>query len=154
MPVRQPLPRVEPVTALRPATYAGVVAALVSIAAAVVIRLSPSLESAAAVVHLALTTLLYATAGALATRLGADGWRGGMFAGLLDAVVGHTIAYLIAAPPDASRMTFPAGVPVTAETVSRMQAWGAVVGAGAAVVIAMLAGAAGGWYVRRRLHAR
>jgi hypothetical protein len=136
-------------TALRPAAYAGAAAALVSVAAAVVIRASPATETLVAIAHLGLTTLFYATAGALAARLGADGWRSGLFAGLVDGVVGHTLAYLIAAPPDPAKITLPAGISQTAENFARMQAWGAVVGAVSTVIIAIGAGAIGAQYMRR-----
>ncbi len=136
-------------TALRPAAYAGAVAAVVSVLAAIVIRTSPTLESVTAVAHLALTALFYATAGALAARLGADGWRAGVFAGLVDALVGHTIAYFIAAPPDPARITLPTGISQTAENLARAQTWGAIVGAVSTVIIAAGAGAVGAWYMRR-----
>lgn len=136
-------------TALRAAAYAGAAAALVSIVSALVIRSTPTLESVAAIVHLALTVLFYTTAGALAARFGADGWRAGMFAGLVDALVGHTVAYLIATPPDPARTTLPAAVSQTAENLARMQAWGAVIGAVSTVVIAIGAGALGAFLMRR-----
>ena len=137
-------------TALRPATYAGVAAAVVSIAAMLVIRLVPSAESIVSVVHLLVNVLLFATAGALASQLGVAGWRAGLFAGLLDAMVGHTVAFLLAPPPDASKMSAPPGEVLTPELIASMHAWGAVLGAVVAVLIAIAAGAVGGWYARRR----
>jgi len=141
-------------TALRPATYAGVAAAVVSIVAMIVIRLVPSAESFVSVVHLLVNVLLFATAGALAARLGVAGWRAGLFAGLLDAIIGHTIAFLLAPPPDASKMTAPPGQVLTPELLASMHVWGAVLGAVFAVLIAIAAGAAGGWYAQRTRSAR
>ncbi len=144
------IPRLAPATPLRPATYAGIAAAIVSVAAAIVIRVSPALEGVAATTHMVLTVLFYATGGALAARLGADGWRAGVFAGLLDALIGHAIAFFIAAPPAASRMSIPKGVEVTPELLGGMQLWGAVLGAVMAIILAAAAGAAGGWYTKRK----
>ena len=141
-------------TALRPATYAGVAAAVVSIVAMIVIRLVPLAESFVSVVHLLVNVLLFATAGALAARLGVAGWRAGLFAGLLDAIIGHTIAFLLAPPPDASKMTAPPGQVLTPELLDSMHVWGAVLGAVVAVLIAIAAGAVGGRYARRRRAAR
>lgn len=150
-----PLARSRPgSTALRPATYAGVAAALVSITAMIVIRLVPAVESVISVVHLLVDVLLFATAGALAATLGVAGWRAGLFAGLLDAIVGHTIAFMLASPPDASKVTAPPGRVLTPELLASMHVWGAVLGAITAILIAMAAGAVGGWYARRRLSAR
>ena len=143
----QPLARATP---LRPATYAGIAAATVSVAAAVAIRIVPTWESLVVGVHFALTVLLYATGGALAARLGGDGWRAGLFAGLLDALIGHTIAFVLAAPLDPARVSLPRGVTTSPQLMASMQVWGAVLGASVAVVIAIGAGAAGGWYAKRR----
>ncbi len=140
-------------TALRPAVYAGIAAAVASIGAAVVIRLVPSLTSAATVVHFLTTFTLFTAAGALASRLGAAGWRAGIFAGLLDALIGHPIAFLLSSPPDASQVVLPQGVELTPELLATMHVWGAVFGAAVAVVIAMVAGAIGGWYARRTTRA-
>ena len=137
-------------SALRPATYAGIAAAVVSIVAMIAIRQVPSAESAVTAVHLLVNVLLFATAGALAATLGVAGWRAGVFAGLLDAIIGHTIAFLIAPVPDASKMTAPPGQVLTPELVASMHVWGAVIGAVGAVLIAIVAGAAGGWYAQRR----
>jgi len=142
-------PSLHGATPLRPAAYAGIAAAFVSIAAAIVIRVMPSFETVVVSLHLALTTLLYVTGGALATRLGGQGWRAGLFAGLLDALIGHTIAFFVAAPPDASRMTLPRGVVPTPHVLAQLQLWGAVVGAGGAILLAVAAGAFGAWYARR-----
>lgn len=139
-------------TPLRPATYAGLAAALVSIIAAVVIRLAPSLEGPATAAHLLLTGALYVMGGALAARLGADGWRAGLFAGLLDALIGHAIAFFIAAPPDPSRITLPTGVEPTPQVLGSLQLWGALLGAATAIAIATACGAAGGWYAKRTLN--
>ncbi len=136
-------------TALRPAAYAGAAAALVSVLAAIAIRTVPTLETVMALAHLVLTALFYATAGALAARLGAAGWRAGLFAGLVDALVGHTLAYVIAAPPDPARISLPAGISQTSENLARAQSWGAIVGAVSTVIIAAGAGALGAWYMRR-----
>lgn len=138
-------------SALRPATYAGLAASLLSVAAALSIRLAPSLEGVAATAHLAGTGLLYLTAGALVTRMGADGWRGGLFAGLVDALVGHPLAYALARAPDPSKITLPPGVPPTPEAYATAQQLGAVAGAGGAILIALALGALGGWYARRTL---
>ena len=146
---RPHLPALARSTPLRPATYAGLAAAFVSIAAAVVIRLSPSLEAPVAVVHLLLTGVFYVMGGALAARLNGDGWRAGLFAGLLDALIGHTIAFLIAAPPDASRISLPSGVEPTPQLLGSMQLWGALLGAVMTIAIATACGAAGGWYAKR-----
>jgi len=151
IPLAQPRPRS---TALRPATYAGVAAAVVSIVAMSVIRLVPAAESVVSVVHLLVNVILFATAGALAARLGVAGWRAGLFAGLLDALVGHTVAFLISQPPDASTVTVPPGTEVTPQMIAMMHVWGAVSGAIVAVLIAIAAGAAGGWYAKRRRAAR
>ncbi len=136
-------------TALRPATYAGIAAAGVSIVAMCAIRTVPSAESVITVVHLLVNVLLFATAGALAARFGGAGWRAGLFAGLLDAIIGHTGAFLLSSPPDASKVTVPAGRVLTPELLASMHVWGAVLGAVVAVLIAIVAGAAGGWYARR-----
>ncbi len=141
-------------TPLRPATYAGLAAAIVSIAAMIVIRVAPAAESVATILHLLVNVLLFATAGALAARLGGAGWRAGLFAGLLDAIVGHTIAFLISQPPDASKVTVPLGTAVTPQMIAMLHLWGAVSGALVAVLIAIAAGAAGGWYAGRRRAAR
>jgi len=141
-------------SALRPATYAGVAAAIVSIVAMIVIRLVPSAESVVSVVHLLVNVLLFATAGALAARFGIAGWRAGLFAGLLDAIIGHTVAFLLSSPPDASNVTAPPGRVLTPELLASMHVWGAVTGAVVAVLIAIIAGAAGGWYARRGRGAR
>lgn len=114
----------------------------------------PAAESLASVIHLLVNVLLFATAGALAATLGVAGWRAGLFAGLLDAIVGRTIAFLLAPPPDAAKMTAPPGQVLTPELLASMHVWGAVVGAIAAVLIAIAAGAAGGWYARRTHIAR
>jgi hypothetical protein len=143
------LPSPAGATALRPATYAGIAAAAASIGAAVCIRLAPGLTAVVTGVHFVLTLAVFAMGGALAARLGAAGWRAGMFAGLLDALVGHPIAFLLSSPPEASVVTLPAGVEATPELLASLHLWGAVVGAGAAVVIAIVAGAVGGWYARR-----
>lgn len=148
MPAPTP-PSLQGATALRPATYAGLAAAAVSIGAAVVIRLVPSLTSVVTGVHFLTTLTLFAMGGALAARLGAAGWRAGLFAGLLDALVGHAGAFLLSSPPDASQVTPPPGTDVTPELLASLHLWGAVFGAAGAVVIAMVAGAAGGWYARR-----
>ena len=142
-------PSLPSATPLRPATYAGLAAAFVSIAAAVAIRLSPNLETPVASAHLLLTGTFYLMGGALAARLGADGWRAGLFAGLLDALIGHAIAFLIAAPPDASRILLPSGVEPTPQLLGSMQLWGALLGAAMAIGIAIACGAAGGWYAKR-----
>jgi len=142
-------PSLHGATPLRPAAYAGIAAAFVSIAAAIVIRVMPSFETVVVSLHLALTTLLYVTGGALATRLGGQGWRAGLFAGLLDALIGHAIAFFIAAPPDASRVTLPRGIEPTPHVLAQVQLWGAVVGAGGAILVAVAAGAFGAWYARR-----
>jgi hypothetical protein len=136
-------------SALRPATYAGLAAALLSITAALAIRFAPALETAVAAAHLVATFLLYVTAGALVSRMGAQGWRGGMFAGLVDALVGHPIAYLLAPALDPSKVTLPPGLEPTPAVLATAQQWGAVVGAGSAIVIALAGGALGGWYARR-----
>ena len=136
-------------TALRPAVYAGAAAALVSVISAAVIRSAPALETVTAVAHLGLTMLFYATAGALAVRFGADGWRAGLFAGFVDAIVGHTLAYLIAAPPDPAKISLPAGISQTAENLARAHGWGAILGAISTVIIASGAGAIGAQYMRR-----
>ncbi len=142
-------PNLSRATPLRPATYAGIAAAVTSIAAAIVIRVSPSAESIVVPAHLALTVLFYATGGALAARLGADGWRAGLFAGLLDALIGHAIAFFIAAPPEAGRVSLPNGVQPTPQVLAGVQLWGAVLGAAMAVAFAAAAGAVGGWYAKR-----
>jgi hypothetical protein len=136
-------------TALRPAAYAGAAAALVSVLSAVVIRAAPTLETVVAVAHLGLTVLFYATAGALAARLGADGWRAGLFAGLVDGICGHTLALLIAAPPDPARIALPSGIAQTAENLARAQTWNAILGAIATVIVATGLGALGAFNVRR-----
>lgn len=136
-------------SAVRPATYAGLAAALLSITAALAIRFAPPLESVVAAAHLLATFLLYVTAGALVTRMGAAGWRGGMFAGFVDALVGHPIAYLLAPALDPSKLSLPPGIEPTPAVLATAQEWGAVVGAGSAVVIALAGGALGGWYARR-----
>ena len=143
----QPAARATP---LRPATYAGIAAATVSVAAAVAIRVVPTWESLVVGAHFALTALVYATGGALAVRLNGDGWRAGLFAGLLDALIGHTIAFVLAAPLDPARVSLPRGVTTSAQLMATMQVWGAVLGASVAIMIAIGAGAAGGWYVKRR----
>lgn len=147
-PARRPTLRAA--TPLRPATYAGVAAAAVSVAAAAVLRAAPALESVVMVVHLAAASLLYATGGALAARLGGDGWRAGLFAGLLDALVGHVVAFLLSAPPDPSRLTAPPGRELTPSVVAAMHLWGAVLGAVMAVGLGAVAGWAGGRVVRGR----
>jgi len=96
-------------------------------------------------VHLVLVFVFYASGGALAARLGAAGWRAGLFAALLDALIGHAIAFFIAAPPDASSVTIPQGVEVT----SQVQLWGTVTGAALTVLLGVIAGAIGGWYAHR-----
>jgi hypothetical protein len=143
------LPSPTGTTALRPATYAGVAAAAVSIGAAVFIRLAPGLTSIVTGVHFVLTLAVFTMGGALAARLGAAGWRAGMFAGLLDALVGHPIAFLLSAPPEPSAVTLPEGVAATPELLASLHLWGAVVGAAVAVSIAIVAGSVGGWYARR-----
>lgn len=149
MTTRSGPPRLAAATPLRPATYAGIAAALVSILAAVVIRLWPPLEALAGAVHLVLAFMFYAMGGVLAASLGADGWRAGLFAGLLDALIGHAIAFFIAGPPDPTRVTLPAGIEVTPQVLARVQLWGAVTGAGFTIVMGAIAGAVGGWYARR-----
>ncbi len=136
-------------TALRPATYAGVAAATVSIAAALLIRFLPSFTSVVTGVHFLATLTLFTMAGALAARLGAAGWRAGMFAGLLDALVGHPIAFLLSSPPEPPQVTLQIGTEATPELLASLHLWGAVLGAVSAVVIAIVAGAVGGWYARR-----
>ncbi len=136
-------------TPLRPATYAGLVAAAVSVASAIVIRLVPTLESPVAAVHLVLTFVLFVMGGALAARLGGEGWRAGLFAGLLDALIGHAIAFLISAPPDPARLSLPPGVEVTPQVIGAAHLWGSVLGAATAIVFAVAGGALGGWYARR-----
>ena len=142
-------PSLSRATPLRPATYAGIAAALTSIIAAIVTRVSPSAESIVAPTHLVLTVLFYSTGGALAARMGADGWRAGLFAGLLDALIGHAIAFFIAAPPEAGRVSLPKGVEATPQVLAGVQLWGAVLGAAMAVAFAAAAGAVGGWYAKR-----
>ncbi len=142
-------PHTRGATPLRPATYAGIAAAFVSITAAIVIRVMPSFETVVGSIHFALTTLLYITGGALAARLGGQGWRAGLFAGLLDALIGHTIAFRVAAPLVASRVTLPRGMVPTPQVLAQMQLWGAVVGAGGAILLAVAAGAFGAWYAQR-----
>lgn len=136
-------------TPLRPATYAGVAAAVVSIIAAVIIRVAPPATSVVTTAHLLLTVMLFVMGGALAARLGGDGWRAGVFAGLVDALVGHPIAFLISETPDASQVTLPPGTDATPQLIASLHLWGAVLGAVVAVIIAAAAGAAGGWYARR-----
>lgn len=150
-PSRPVPPRLARSTPLRPATYAGLTAAFVSIVAAVVIRVSPALETPVAGVHLLLTFSLYVMGGALAARLGGDGWRAGVFAGLLDALIGHAIAFLIAAPPDPTRVSLPRGVEPTPQVLGSIQLWGALLGAAMTVAIGAIAGAIGGWYAKRTL---
>ena len=99
--------------------------------------------------HLLLTSSFYVMGGALATRLGAQGWRAGVFAGLLDALIGHAIAFLIAAPPDASRIWRPSGVEPTPQVLGSTQLWGALLGATMAIAIGAIGGAAGGSYAKR-----
>jgi len=134
--------------------YAGVAAAVVSIAAALAIRFAPNTETAAATVHLLLNTLLYATAGALVARLGAAGWRAGMFAALVDALIGHAIAFLIIPAPDASRVSLPAGMEATPGVLASMHLFGAMAGAALAVVLGLVAGAVGGWAAGRARRSR
>lgn len=136
-------------TPLRPATYAGVAAAVVSITAAIIIRIAPPATSVVTTVHLLLTVMLFVMGGALAARLGGDGWRAGVFAGLVDALVGHPIAFLISETPDVSQVTLPPGTEATPQLIASLHLWGAVLGAVVAVIIAAVAGAAGGWYARR-----
>jgi hypothetical protein len=147
LPVSRSQPRV---TALRPTVIAGLTASAVSISAMVVIRLSPSLEGVVAGVHLAVTLSLYVLAGMLASRMGAQGWRAGLMAGLVDVLVGHAISFLISTPPDASKVSLPAGVDATPQVLASVHLWGAVVGAAMAVGLATLCGALGGLWVRRR----
>ena len=146
---RAPPPLTANATPLRPATYAGIAAAVVSIGAAVVIRLWPAAESPMTGVHLVLTFVLFVMGGALAAKLGGDGWRAGLFAGLLDALIGHVIAFLVSRPPDPSRLTLPKGVEATTEVLGAAHLWGAVLGAVVSVVFAIAGGALGGWYARR-----
>lgn len=136
-------------TPLRPATYAGLAAAVMSVTAAIVIRVAPASEPIVVGLHLLVTATLYLMGGALAARLGGDGWRAGLFAGLLDALVGHAIAFLISEPPDPSRVTLPRGMEPTPQVLAGVHLWGAVLGAAMAVAIGVAAGAAGGWYARR-----
>jgi hypothetical protein len=136
-------------TPLRPATYAGLAAAAVSIIAALIIRAAPPATSLVTTAHLLVNLTLFAMGGALAARLGAAGWRAGLFAGLLDALVGHPIAFLLSAPPDPAQVTVPPGTELTPQLLASMHLWGAVLGAVVAVMLATLAGAAGGWYARR-----
>ncbi len=136
-------------TALRPATCAGLCAAAISILAGVAIRWWPSVETPVASAHLVLTLLLYTTAGALAARYAGDGWRAGLFAGLLDALIGHPVAFFLSAPPDPARLSLPPGIEATPAVIATAHLWGAVVGASVAIVFATGAGAAGGWYARR-----
>lgn len=138
-------------TPLRPATYAGVTAALLTIGAQVVIRVAPSLASTIAAAHFIAAFVLFVMAGALATRLGGDGWRAGLFAGLLDALVGHAIAFFIAVPPDPATVTLPRGVEATSQVLGAMQLWGAVLSAIVTIAFAIGGGALGGWYARRTL---
>lgn len=143
------LPSRSTATPLRPATYAGVAAAVVSIIAAVIIRLAPPATSVVTTAHLLVNLTLFVMGGALAARLGGAGWRAGMFVGLLDALVGHPIAFLISATPDGSQMTLPPGTEATPELIASLHLWGAVLGAVVAVIFATAAGAVGGWYARR-----
>jgi hypothetical protein len=136
-------------TPLRPATYAGVAAAVVSIVAALVIRLAPSAASVVTGLHLAVNITLFVMGGALAARLGGAGWRAGLFAGLVDALVGHPIAFLLATPPDPATVTLPPGMEATPQLLASLHLWGAVLGAITAVCFAVAAGAVGGWYARR-----
>ncbi len=99
--------------------------------------------------HLVLVFVFYASGGALAARLGAAGWRAGLFAALLDALIGHAIAFFIAAPPDASSVTIPQGVEVTSQVLGSVQLWGTVTGAALTVLLGVIAGAIGGWYAHR-----
>ncbi len=145
----RPRPTLGRATALRPATYAGIAAAVVSIGAAVLIRQVPSMEGVVGMGHLVATSLLYATGGALAARLGAAGWRAGLFAGLIDALVGHAIAFFIAPPPDPSTIAAPVGRVVTPELAASIHLWGAVTGAVMAVIIGAAAGWAGARYVQQ-----
>jgi len=146
---RQPPPLARGATPLRPATYAGLAAAMVSILAALAVRSMPAFETPVAAVHLVLTFVLFVMGGALAARLGGDGWRAGLFAGLIDALIGHAMAFLISEPPDPSRLSLPAGVEATPQLLAAAHLWGAVLGAVTAVLMAIGGGAIGGWYARR-----
>lgn len=143
-------PSLQGPSALRPAVYAGLCAALVSIVAAIVIRVAPSATGLATIVHLLLAVLLYATAGAMASRLGAAGWRAGLFAALLDALIGHALAFFISPTPDAASVSLPPGVEATPDVLGSIHLFGALAGAAVAVVLGALAGAVGAWLVRPR----
>jgi xanthine/uracil/vitamin C permease (AzgA family) len=141
-------------TPLRPAAYAGIAAALVTIGTQVVIRMSPNAESLVTGGHFVISFVLFVMGGALAARLGGDGWRAGLFAGLLDALIGHSIAFLIAPVLDPSRVNAPPGVEVTPQLVAAMHLWSAVLGAAVSVAFAVGGGALGGWYARKTLGGR
>jgi uncharacterized membrane protein YeaQ/YmgE (transglycosylase-associated protein family) len=142
-------PSLRSATPLRPASYAGIAAALVSIVGTIVLRAAPAAEALVSPVHLALVLLLYVTGGALAARLGGEGWRAGLFAGLLDALIGHAMAFFIAPAPDASRIQAPPGREITPQLLHAMHLWGAVAGALFTIVLGIVGGAVGSWYARR-----
>jgi hypothetical protein len=135
---------------MRPAVFAGLAAAMVSIVAALLIRAMPSVTSLVTNGHLVVNLVLFAAAGAFVARRGGTGWRAGLLAGALDALLGHPVAFLLSAPPDGSVIPVSPGTEVTPELIASMHRLGALVGAGSAVVIAAVAGAAGAWLVRRR----
>lgn len=137
-------------SALRPAVYAGVCAALASVLAAVAIRMAPGVTALVTTVHLSIALLLYATAGAMASRLGAAGWRAGLFAALLDALIGHALAFFISPTPDAASVRLPPGVEATPEVLGSVHLFGALLGAGVAVALGAIAGGVGAWLVSRR----
>lgn len=135
---------------MRPAVLAGLAAALVSIVAAVLIRTAPAATALVTNLHFLVNLALFTTAGAFVARRGGTGWRAGLLAGALDALLGHSIAFLLSSAPDASVLPVPPGTEVTPELIASMHRVGAIVGAGVAVVIAAVAGAAGAWMARRR----
>lgn len=101
--------------------------------------------------HLAMAIGLYATGGWRAARAGAFAWVGGFLVAVVDAVVGHGGAFLLAPPPaDPAAYAAALGRTPPPEEVPMLQAQAAAAGALGAMVFGAIAGAIGGVIATRR----
>jgi hypothetical protein len=144
----------------RSALLLGAAAAVASIVAALLIRTLPSSTSLLTTGHFVVNLALFTWAGARVAPRGGAGWRAGLIAGGMDALVGHPIAFLLSDPPREQIMAMASSSASsltpdqTDALVTSMHRTGALVGALSAMVIAAIAASVGAWLSRREASAR
>lgn len=142
--MRRALPALLPLAGLAPV--------LTIIAAVIARRLGDGAAgSAVSSLHLAMAIALYVVAGLRTARAGGLAWVGGFLVAVVDAVIGHGGAFVLAPPPaDPAAYAAALGRTPPSEEVPVLQAQAAAAGALGAMVFGAIAGAIGGAIARRR----